>query len=279
MKSALLTTETTFGDANLFSVRAGAPLAIAAEQSGCIVDAATETVRRVACMISAEDGAHLLWSAVYSLMMAHGLIESIQAALDDLEPSKAFSYYIAPADHTAPGPFTWFVVNDANERVIEYGTADTWSNADQVACDTIERLEQEPEPAPEPAKPDPADDPEVMRRTWTDLAEMAADQLAKLEAGKSSMQIDAALVRAYLYADAQDADAQMDEAFRQIETNLHHAIIDGTGIDGASLRTYGQIVIDDDGLLLLGQGDRRVLRIDADGRVTWLDAESSKEGK
>lgn len=39
----------------------------------------------------------------------------------------------------------------------------------------------DPVPAPEPAKPDPADDPEVMRRTWTDLAEMAADQLAKLD--------------------------------------------------------------------------------------------------
>ena len=45
MKSALLTPETNFGyvpsiDANLFSVRADIPLAIAAEQSGCIVDAA-----------------------------------------------------------------------------------------------------------------------------------------------------------------------------------------------------------------------------------------------
>lgn len=186
MKSALLTPETTFdyipsiGD-NLLAVRAGAPLVLTAERSGCIVDAAVETVRRVACSISTEDGSHLLWSAVYSLTMAHGLIESIQAALEDLEPSKGFSYYIAPADHTAPGPFTWFVVND-NERVIKYGTADTWNDADQIACDTIERLEQEPEPAPEPAKPDPADDPEVMRRTWTDLAEMAAGQLAKLDA-------------------------------------------------------------------------------------------------
>lgn len=170
----------SIGD-NLLSVRAGVPLAIAAEQAACIVDAAGETARRVACSISTDDGAHLLWSAVYSLTMAHGLIESIQAALEDLEPSEGFSYYIAPADHTAPGPFTWFVVNDANERVIEYGTADTWSEADQVACDTIERLEQEPEPAPEPAKPDPADDPEVMRRTWTDLAEMAAAELAKLD--------------------------------------------------------------------------------------------------
>lgn len=131
MKSALLTPETRCGyipsiDDNLLAIRAGIPLAIAAEQASCIVDAAGETVRRVACMISADDGAHLLWSAVYSLTMAHGLIESIQAALEDLE--------------------------------------------------------QEPEPAPEPeAKPDPADDPEVLRRTWTDLAEMAADQLAKLD--------------------------------------------------------------------------------------------------
>lgn len=213
MKSAPLTPETTFGyipsiDANLFSVPAGIPLTIAAEQASCIVDAAGETARRVACMISADDGAHLLWSAVYSLTMAHGLLESIQAALEDLSPSKAFSYYIAPADHTAPGPFTWFVVNDANERVIKYGTADTWSDADQVACDTIERLEQEPEPTAAPwDKPDPADDPETMRRTWTDLAEMAAGQLAKLDTGKSSMSIDAALVRAYL-----DAEASLDVA-------------------------------------------------------------------
>jgi hypothetical protein len=112
-------------DADLFAVRAGIPLATAADEAGCIVDAAVETVRRVACMIDREDGAHLLWSAVYSLTMAHGLLSSIQSALEDLE--------------------------------------------------------QEPEPVPETAKPDPADDPEVMRRVWTDLAEMAADQLAKLE--------------------------------------------------------------------------------------------------
>jgi hypothetical protein len=195
MKSALLTPETRCGyipsiDDNLLAIRAGIPLAIAAEQSGCIVDAAVETVRRVACMISAEDGAHLLWSAVYSLTMAHGLIESIQAALEDLEPSKAFSYYIAPADHKAPGPFTWFVVNDANERVVEYGTADTWSEADQVACDTIDRLHGT-EPDPAPASETKLEDSETMRRVWTDVAAKATEELAKLDAGTSSMRIDA----------------------------------------------------------------------------------------
>ena len=84
------TPETAFGfmpsiDTNLFSVRADIPLVLAAEQAACIVDAAGETVRRVACMISTDDGAHLLWSAVYSLTMAHGLLEAIQAAHEDLE--------------------------------------------------------------------------------------------------------------------------------------------------------------------------------------------------
>ncbi|MBK1653363.1 hypothetical protein [Allochromatium vinosum] len=283
MKTALLTPETPFSyvpsiDANLFSVRAGVPLAITAEQCACSVDAATETVRRVACSISTDDGAHLLWSAVYTLTLAHGLIESIQAALEDLEPSKAFSYYIAPADHTAPGPFTWFVVNDANERVIQYGTADTWSEADQIACDTIERLEQEPEPAPEPANPDPADDPEVMRRTWTDLAEMAAGQLAKLDEAKPAMQIDAALVRAYMDADAalDVADGSTVLVFNLVENSLFRAITEATGIDPASLKTFGQIVREGDGLLLLGEVRKRVLKIGADGRITWLDGEQHR---
>ncbi|MCK7518097.1 MAG: DUF3077 domain-containing protein [Ignavibacteriales bacterium] len=35
--------------ANLFSVRAGIPLATATEEASCIVEAAAETVRRVAC--------------------------------------------------------------------------------------------------------------------------------------------------------------------------------------------------------------------------------------
>ena len=124
MKSALLTPETNFdyipsiGD-NLLAVRAGIPLPLAAGQCACSVDAATETVRRVACMISAEDGAHLLWSAVYSLTMAHGLLESIQAALEDLEPAPAtdtpkatepesvcdlladLDWYLSPSQHRA----------------------------------------------------------------------------------------------------------------------------------------------------------------------------------
>jgi hypothetical protein len=169
-------------DADLFAVRAGIPLATVAEEAACIVDAAGETVRRVACMISADDGAHLLWSAVYSLTMAHGLLEAIQAAHEDLEPSApadGFGYYVAPSDHTAPGPFTWFVVNHANDCVVEYGTADTWSEADQVACDMIERLEKQAAPAPAPeAKPE---DPETMRQVWRDMAKMAADELAKLD--------------------------------------------------------------------------------------------------
>lgn len=91
---APLTPETRFSyipslDDDLFAVRAGIPLATAADEAGCMVDAAVETVRRVACMVSREDGAHLLWSAVYSLSMAHGLLGSIQSALEDLEPSEA----------------------------------------------------------------------------------------------------------------------------------------------------------------------------------------------
>lgn len=40
-----------------------------------------------------------------------------------------------------------------------------------------------PEPAPAPeAKPE---DPEAMRRIWRDMAKMAADELAKLDAGES----------------------------------------------------------------------------------------------
>lgn len=104
MKTAPLTPETRFSyipsiDDDLFAVRAGIPLATAADEAGCIVDAAVETVRRVACMISAEDGAHLLWSAVYSLTMAHGLLGSIQSALEDLEPSEAKA---EPAPAPAP---------------------------------------------------------------------------------------------------------------------------------------------------------------------------------
>ena len=169
-------------DADLFAVRAGIPLATAAEEAGCIVDAALGTVRRVACSISIDDGAHLLLSAAYSLDMAHGLLGSIQAALEDREPSApadGFGYYIAPSDNTAPGPFQWFVVNHANDCVVEYGTADTWSDADQVACDTIKRLEKQAAPAPAPeAKPE---DPETMRQVWRDMAKMAADELAKLD--------------------------------------------------------------------------------------------------
>jgi hypothetical protein len=169
-------------DADLFAVRAGIPLATAAEEAGCIVDAVLGTVRRVACSISIDDGAHLLLSAAYSLDMAHGLLGSIQAALEDREPSApadGFGYYIAPSDNTAPGPFQWFVVNHANDCVVEYGTADTWSDADQVACDTIKRLEKQAAPAPAPeAKPE---DPETMRQVWRDMAKMAADELAKLD--------------------------------------------------------------------------------------------------
>ena len=160
-------------DADLFAVRAGIPLATAAEEAGCIVDAALGTVRRVACSISIDDGAHLLWSAVYSLDMAHGLLGSIQAALEDLEPSAPadeFDYYVAPSDHKAPGPFTWFVVKPVNGRVIEYGTADTWSEADQVACAVIERMEQTTEPAPAPATATPkATEPESVCDLLADL--------------------------------------------------------------------------------------------------------------
>ena len=169
-------------DADLFAVRAGIPLATAAEEAGCIVDAALGTVRRVACSISIDDGAHLLLSAAYSLDMAHGLLGSIQAALEDREPSApadGFGYYIAPSDHTAPGPFTWFVVNHANDCVVHYGTEGTWGEADQVACDTIERLEKQAAPAPAP-EADKAN-PETMRQVWIDMAKMAADELAKLD--------------------------------------------------------------------------------------------------
>ena len=104
------TPETAFGfmpsiDANLFSVRAGIPLATVAEEAACIVDAAGETVRRVACMISAGDGAHLLWSAVYALTMANGLIEAVQAALEDLEDA-APPANPEPAPHV-DNPFAW----------------------------------------------------------------------------------------------------------------------------------------------------------------------------
>ena len=106
-------------DADLFAVRAGIPLATAAEEAGCIVDAALGTVRRVAGSISIDDGAHLLWSAVYSLDMAHGLLGSIQAALEDLEPAPAndtpkatepesvcdlltdLDWYLSPSQHRA----------------------------------------------------------------------------------------------------------------------------------------------------------------------------------
>ena len=70
---------------NLLSVRAGIPLATAAEEASCIVEAAAETVRRVACSIPVEDGAHLLWSAVYSLSTAHGLLEAVHAVLEDAD--------------------------------------------------------------------------------------------------------------------------------------------------------------------------------------------------
>lgn len=187
--NAPLTPETTFGyvpsiDANLFSVPAGIPLAIAAEQCACGVDAATETVRRVACMISADDGAHLLWSAVYSLTMAHGLIESIQAALEDAEtPDLAPQYFIAPTDHTGPGPFTWIMVDPGTASVIESGQAATWSAADDAAVAVRDRLmDVGIEPAPAPASADI--DPDLMQRVWTNVAKTAMNELAKLDETK-----------------------------------------------------------------------------------------------
>ena len=131
--------------ANLLSVRAGIPLATAAEEASCIVEAAAETVRRVACSIPVEDGAHLLWSAVYSLSTAHGLLEAVHAVLEDAdkpEPVAQLNYYIAPSDHAASGPFTWFVTNTATRRVVQHGTQASWIEADRAAVAAIGQLEQ-----------------------------------------------------------------------------------------------------------------------------------------
>jgi hypothetical protein len=130
---------------NLLSVRAGIPLATATEEASCVVEAATETVRHVACLIPGKDGAHLLWSAVYSLRTAHGLLEAVQAALEDTdepEPVAELSYYIAPSDHAASGPFTWFVTNTAARQVVQHGTQASWIEADRAAVAAIKRLEQ-----------------------------------------------------------------------------------------------------------------------------------------
>ncbi|ADC61840.1 hypothetical protein [Allochromatium vinosum] len=177
----LATTATTFYSlpvcgSDLFSVAPGVPAEIALEHAASVLDAAIDTFSEALCNMPACDESAKLWSAFYNLPAVLGLVQSVLPLSScATAPADGFGYYIAPADHKAPGPFTWFVVNHANECVVEYGTADTWSDADQIACNTIERLEQEP--APEPAKADP----ETLRRVWIDMAKMAADELAKLD--------------------------------------------------------------------------------------------------
>ena len=67
----------------------------------------------------------------------------VSEALDNApEGDRAgFSYYVAPSNQSAPGPFHWFVVNNATAGVELHGTEDSWSEADCAAVAAIQELE------------------------------------------------------------------------------------------------------------------------------------------
>ena len=67
----------------------------------------------------------------------------VSEALDNApEGNRAgFSYYVAPADHEAPGPFAWIVVDDVTSRVAAHGSAESWSAADDAAVAARQALE------------------------------------------------------------------------------------------------------------------------------------------
>lgn len=85
--------------------------------------------------------------------------------------------------------------------------------------------------------------------------------------------IPAHLVRAYRLASTADyaPDDEIGIAkFRAIESDLIDAIGTATGIDTASLSTYGEFIEQGEGLLLLGEGTP-VLGIDANGQIERLE--------
>ena len=73
----------------------------------------------------------------------YATLMEVSEALDDTpEGDRAgFSYYIAPADHEAPGPFSWIVADEATARVVAHGSAENWLAADAAAIAAIKELE------------------------------------------------------------------------------------------------------------------------------------------
>ena len=73
----------------------------------------------------------------------HETLLDVSQTLDDTpEGDRAgFSYYVAPADHEAPGPFSWIVADEATARVVAHGVAEDWSAADAAAVAAIAELE------------------------------------------------------------------------------------------------------------------------------------------
>lgn len=85
--------------------------------------------------------------------------------------------------------------------------------------------------------------------------------------------LPAEIVRRYVAA-CTEVDALDDaavEAFRRAESDLIDATAKATGIDTASLATYGAFTPEAGTLRLRGQGDCEVLRIHADGAIAWLE--------
>ena len=86
--------------------------------------------------------------------------------------------------------------------------------------------------------------------------------------------IPADFVGRYLSAckasDTQGAHEDALTAAHVAEGDIMDAIAAATGIDTASLYTYGALAPHDGGLILRGEGDIGVLLIGHDGRVTWM---------
>jgi len=74
----------------------------------------------------------------------YATLMEVSEALDNAAPEgdrAGFSYYIAPADHEAPAPFSWIVADEATARVVAHGVAEDWSAADAAAIAAIAELE------------------------------------------------------------------------------------------------------------------------------------------
>jgi hypothetical protein len=64
----------------------------------------------------------------------------------------------------------------------------------------------------------------------------------------------------------------LDAAFRVAESDLIDATAEATGIDAASIASYGAFIQSGTELVLYGQSDIEVLRINSEGRVIWSGA-------